>query len=367
MADTTSGDPSSSAASAAPSTPSPQPPSTPAWVEVKMDTNGVNITWAEAQPGDYPLTHYTLKKSSDNITYNVVATVDINTTAYVDTQGQVGDWYQITAGDNQDPVNESAPTTAVQVPDQTNTTAVDTTNTPSSTTPTDSTTTVTSASPDTATAALDTSSAPTTDQSASQSTLASTDAAQVVDSPDAVKAVVAKTNIDSLLSTSGSENLSNLDSSVNLTAAHPLTEPAAQDTEVNKLYTGMSDTTNMTVNDVPSLTAQVNENDSHATVQTPSNRAKILSSYSDNHIVNLLNSVTQGKKVLVAPLLNRYNYEKNSIIQLHDRLSSDDIKTAQSRCSTQEDILNTTVLNLPNDEAYLAIQGLANCRVIHAL
>lgn len=343
---------SSDTSSSATTTSAPQPPTTPAWVEVSVTAGGVDIKWADAYAGDYPLDHYTVQRSSDNSTYTDVATVDSNTTEYIDAGDHVGNWYQIIANDNQNPVNAGSPTTAVQVPDQTNASTISTSNTAdpiaSSNAPADTT-------------------IPSADQSASQATADNTDVSQMADAQGAIASIVNQTNIDDSLRTSTSDNTSNIDSAVELTPAHPLTDPRVNDGEVNKLYADMSDTTTSTVTDVPSLASQVNEDDSHITVQTPSNRAKLLTGYSDSHIVNLLNSIVQGKKALVGPLLNRYNYEKTSLIELHNSLSTSDIKAAQAHCQTQDNILDTALFNLPNDDAYLDIQGLANCRVIQTL
>lgn len=394
----TSTDTSSTSASTDNSTPI-LPPTAPPALQIQTTSGGMLISWNASQPGTYPLDHYVVQTSSDNTTYQDLTNVDASTTSYTDANGQAGEWYRVVAVDNQSPANQSTPSDAAQAPASQSTidTSLNETPSPSSTNgtsssqppqSTDNTSTATPPSnstdnggqatvPDNTSIGTDV--APV--QNGSQPT-------QIVEvNPSDPKLDITISNIDqtALLSnpTSSSSTPSTSEDGgtlTNTTTPSPLAPPDAvlppanpavvatpSDTATTQVFRGMNHNDSVAVTDESSLNSQITNDDRQDVVQSPSKSASLLSSYSDSHIVNLNDVIKKGQETLVAPLLSRFNYEKTSVISLHDRLTKQDINTTKSHCSAQTDLLSTDVFILPDNQWPLAIEGIADCAVINSL
>lgn len=153
--------------------------------------------------------------------------------------------------------------------------------------------------------------------------------------------------------------------------ALPPAKPAVQSnltkTEERSLFTSLSQTATTTVTDRSSLEHQVQQDDQRNTVQPPTQRAGLLDTFSDARIVTLNKVVLEGQRQVVTPLLVRYNYEKQSILDLSARLTDESKKSAKDHCQLQTGLLTTTVLALPLTERGLAIEAIARCEAIKQL
>lgn len=321
------------------------PPTTPTWLELHVASDGVQISWGASQPGDFPLDHYSLRRSSDGVTYQEIAALDVNTSSYVDSGDHSDAWYEIVAVDNQSPGTESPPASAMQVP------ALDavaiSTNVPAETkNPTYLTPSTLQTEPTTPAAPVESIAALPSD-------------------PAEVDHLISQYNVEGLLQNTNDNTVgAPAPNDVALTAAHPLTVSAVQDSEVNSLVSSMDTTADMTVSDLPSLVSTVENNDSKSTVQTPDKRSAALASYSDSSILNVLNSILRGDNTLLRPALTRYLYEKTAVLQMSDRLSAAAMQQQSDHCKVQADVLNSLMFSLPTDQSQLALEGLAYCKIM---
>lgn len=452
------------------------PPTTPLIVSVEATNDGVVIKWSDAQPGTFPLDHYDIQRSDNNADYATIASVS-GASTYTDASGISGEWYRIVAVDNQNPANESTPSTASQVPtmpahENTNiasssgTTATTTTTTPSqtaapssdtsqasppatdqtpppdtsqpapSTQPSDTTTapaptetpapaptpapavTPTPApspvetpapapaptpAPETTPSGGETGPIPTPTQPAEQPAqpqpATTTEepakpAPQEVATPAALadigvssatvsggnngaaatatvppitiqEAQVLTTTVHDNNATAGTTEVTTQD--VVLPPAKPVVESNLTKTEETKLFASLNQTSTTTVTDKPSLEQQVQQDDQRNTVQPPTQRAGLLDTFSDARIVTLNKVVLEGQRQVVAPLLVRYNYEKQSILELNARLTDQTKKSAKDHCQLQTGLLASTLLVLPLTERGMAIEAIARCEAIKQL
>jgi hypothetical protein len=135
-------------------------------------------------------------------------------------------------------------------------------------------------------------------------------------------------------------------------------------TEEKKLLTSLNNTATTTITDKASLEQQAQHNDQRNTVQPPQQRSQLLDQFSDTSIVTLNKIVLDGEPNIVLPVLARYNYEKQSILELSARLDEQSKRSAKDHCQLQTGILNTTILALPVGERSMAIEALAKCEAI---
>lgn len=133
------------------------------------------------------------------------------------------------------------------------------------------------------------------------------------------------------------------------------------------LFTSLNNTDTTTITDRPSLEQQVQQDDQRNTVQPPLQRANLLDTFSDARVVTLNKIVLEGRGQAVVPLLSRYNYEKQSILDLSARLDDKSKKSAKDHCDLQEGLLTTTLLALPLAQSGLAIEAIARCEAIKQL
>lgn len=154
---------------------------------------------------------------------------------------------------------------------------------------------------------------------------------------------------------------------VELPPAKPIAPTNFTKTEEAKLQISVNNTATTTVTDKASLEEQVKQDDQRNTVQPPTQRTQLLDQYSDNRIVTLNNVVLGGQDQVVVPVLTRYNYEKQSILELSARLNDQSKKSAKDHCKLQSGILNTTLLALPVSERGMAIEAIARCAAIQQL
>jgi hypothetical protein len=154
---------------------------------------------------------------------------------------------------------------------------------------------------------------------------------------------------------------------VQLAVANPITASNLTKNEEAKLTQSVNNTSTTTVTDKSSLEQQVQKDDQRNTVQPPAQRTQLLDQFSDASIVTLNRSVLEGQDNVVAPVLARYNYEKQSILELSARLDNQAKQNAKDHCQLQTGILTTTILALPSSERGAAIEAIARCEAIKQL
>lgn len=461
-------------------------PTTPLVVTVHEADGGVVVEWSSSQPGTYPLDHYVVQRGDNSADFTSITTTGGTVNTFTDVDGKSGQWYRVVAIDNHDPVNQSAPSLASQVPVhpmQDNTSiasnnpvsttttipenqpapgqqpavapatdnaptvtptatapatqpsqaasspAAPTTATPNQTTttpvtgvttpvvspditPLTPTSTGTTQASGTANNSTNTTSVNTTSTlppisnlvdltSSSPASSASTTATSTVApaasgngssttstnttsgafTSFAVTSVGSRVTVGALLLTTGATDEMALTTSpqdhnilraaeqtdVQLAAANSITASNLTKNEEAKLNQSVNNTSTTTVTDKSSLEQQVQKDDQRNTVQPPAQRTQLLDQFSDSSVVTLNHSVLEGQDGVVGPVLARYNYEKQSILELSARLDDQAKQNAKDHCQLQTGILYTTVLALPSSERGMAIEAIARCEAIKQL
>jgi hypothetical protein len=74
---------------------------------------GVEVSWLTGQPGDHPISGYSIERSRQGGDFSLVGHVKESSISYVDAEGQAGNVYRVIAEDDQQPSNHSVPSEGV--------------------------------------------------------------------------------------------------------------------------------------------------------------------------------------------------------------------------------------------------------------
>jgi hypothetical protein len=83
------------------------PPTAPLVLTAIYENGQVNLGWEASQPGHFALHLYHVFRESGSHDFVEIAQVDAASVSYVDREGNHGDYYKVTATDDQNPVNTS--------------------------------------------------------------------------------------------------------------------------------------------------------------------------------------------------------------------------------------------------------------------